>query len=77
MIRISAIEKALPDDVRKTARSHPFVTIAAGALVGYYLGRNHGRTILSALVAFGLSAGTSTARKMLGVESPPRLARVR
>lgn len=77
MIRISALEKALPDDVRKTARSHPFLAITAGAIVGYYLGRSHGRMILSALVALGISAGTSTARKMLGVAEPPRLARVR
>jgi hypothetical protein len=77
MIRISAIEEALPDDVRKATRSHPFLVIAAGALAGFYLGRSHGRAILSALVGVGITAGASSARKILGVESSPRLARAR
>jgi hypothetical protein len=77
MIRISAIEEALPDDLRKATRAHPFLVIAAGALVGFYLGRSHGRAILSALVGVGITAGASSARKMLDVESSPRLARAR
>ncbi|HEY6066310.1 MAG TPA: hypothetical protein VIY96_09155 [Thermoanaerobaculia bacterium] len=77
MLRISAIEKALPDDLRRTARDHPFLVIAVGTFAGYYLGRNHGRTILSALISLGIAAGTSTARRMLGVEPSPRLARAR
>ncbi|HEV8610928.1 MAG TPA: hypothetical protein VGS98_12790 [Thermoanaerobaculia bacterium] len=77
MMRISAIEKAMPDDVRRTAREHPFLVIAAGALAGYYLGKSHGRAILSALVSVGITAGASSARRMLGVEPSPRLARAR
>jgi hypothetical protein len=77
MIRVEAIEEALPKDVRKTIRSHPFLVLSAGALVGYYLGRNHGRGLLTALVGVGISAGTSSARKMLGVEPPRRAARAR
>ena len=56
MIRISAIEEALPDDLRKATRAHPFLVIAAGALAGFYLGRSHGRAILSALVGVGITA---------------------
>lgn len=68
MIRIKAIEKALPDDVRRTARDHPFLVIVAGSLVGFYLGRSHGRALLTVLVGVGISAGASSARRMLGVE---------
>jgi len=78
VIRVSAIERALPDDVRRTAREHPFLVIAAGALAGFYLGRSHGRAILSALISVGIAAGTSSARRMLGVQPPSsRLARAR
>jgi hypothetical protein len=68
MIRVKAIEKALPDDVRRTVRDHPFLTIAAGALAGFYLGRSHGRALLAALIGVGISAGAASARRMLGVE---------
>jgi hypothetical protein len=78
MIRVSAIEKAVPDDVRRSVREHPFLMIAAGALAGFYLGRSHGRVILSALISVGIAAGTSTARRMLGIEpSSSRTARAR
>lgn len=77
MIRVTAIEEALPDDLRKAIRSQPFLVIAAGALAGFYLGRSHGRAILSALVGIGITAGASRARRMLGVEPSPRLARAR
>ena len=77
MIRVPAIEKAMPDDVRRTTREHPFLVLAAGALAGFYLGRSHGRAILSALVSVGITAGASNARRMLGVEPSPRLARAR
>ena len=68
MIRVSALEKALPDDVRKTVRQHPVIALAAGALAGYYLGRSYGKEILTALVGVGISAGATNARRMLGVE---------
>ena len=72
MLRVSAIESALPDDLRRTFRDHPILAITAGALVGFYLGRSHGREILSALVGVGLTAGASSARRMLGVAPEPR-----
>jgi hypothetical protein len=75
MIRVSALEKALPDDVRRTVRQHPVITLAAGALAGYYLGRSYGKEILTALVGVGISAGATNARRMLGVE--PRDSRRR
>jgi hypothetical protein len=75
MIRVAAIEEALPRDLRRTVRDHPALAITAGALVGWYLGSHHGRQILSALVGVGLSVGASNARRMLGVEDPARRAR--
>ncbi|HMA17802.1 MAG TPA: hypothetical protein VKS03_05115 [Thermoanaerobaculia bacterium] len=77
MFRIAAIEKALPDELRRTLRDHPFLAIAAGALAGFYLGQSHGREILRAMVGVGLTAGAASARRMLGAEPPPRLARAR
>jgi uncharacterized membrane protein YebE (DUF533 family) len=74
MLRVSAIESALPDDLRRTFRDHPILAITAGALVGFYLGRSHGREILSALVGVGLTAGASSVRRMLGVAPEPRRA---
>jgi hypothetical protein len=70
LVRISSLEKALPDDVRRTVRDHPFLAIVAGALAGFYVGRSHGREILTALVGVGVSAGAANARRLLGV--PPR-----
>jgi hypothetical protein len=68
MIRVSALERALPDDLRRTVRDHPVIAIAAGALAGFYLGRAYGREILTALLGVGISAGATNARRMLGVE---------
>jgi hypothetical protein len=73
LVRISSLEKALPDDVRRTVRDHPLLTIVAGALAGFYVGRSHGREILTALVGVGVSAGAANARRLLGVE--PRRGR--
>lgn len=75
MIRVAAIEEALPRDLRRSIRDHPVLAITVGALVGWYLGNHHGRQTLSALVGVGLSVGASNARRMLGVEDPARRAR--
>ena len=69
MFRIPAIEKALPDDVRRTARDHPVIALTLGAIVGFYLGRSHGRELLSAGAALAISAGLTRARGALGIES--------
>lgn len=76
MFRITPLEKALPDDVRRTARDHPLIALTLGAVVGFYLGRSHGREILSAVAALGISAALTSARRTLGVE-PRRSARDR
>jgi hypothetical protein len=76
MIRVPALEKALPDDIRRTVREHPVVAIGAAAIAGFYLGRAYGREILTALVGVGISAGATNARRMLGVE-PSRDSRRR
>jgi len=73
LVRISSLEKALPDDVRRTVRDHPLLAIVAGALAGYSIGRSYGREILTALVGVGVSAGAANARRLRGVE--PRRAR--
>ena len=75
MLRISALEKAVPDDIRRTVRDHPVIALGVGALAGYYLGRSFGKEILTALVGVGISAGATNARRMLGVE--PRDSRRR
>lgn len=75
MVRISALEKAVPDDIRRTVRDHPVIALGVGALAGYYLGRSFGKEILTALVGVGISAGATNARRMLGVE--PRDSRRR
>ena len=75
MVRISALEKAVPDDIRRTVRDHPVIALAAGALAGYYLGKSFGKEILTALVGVGISAGATNARRMLGVQ--PRDSRRR
>lgn len=75
MLRISALEKAVPDDIRRTVRDHPVIALAAGALAGYYLGKSFGKEILTALVGVGISAGATNARRMLGVQ--PRESRRR
>jgi hypothetical protein len=75
MVRISALEKAVPDDIRRTVRDHPVIALAVGALAGYYLGKGFGKEILAALVSVGISAGATNARRMLGVE--PRDSRRR
>jgi uncharacterized membrane protein YebE (DUF533 family) len=73
LVRISSLEKALPDDVRRTVRDHPLLAIVAGALAGFCIGRSYGREILTALVSVGVSAGAANARRLLGVE--PRRGR--
>jgi hypothetical protein len=73
LVRISSLEKALPDDVRRTVRDHPLLAMVAGALAGFYVGRSHGPEILSALVGVGVAAGAANARRLLGVE--PRRGR--
>lgn len=75
MLRISALEKAVPDDIRRTVRDHPVIALGAGALAGYYLGKTFGKEILTALVGVGISAGATNARRMLGVQ--PRDSRRR
>ena len=72
MVRISALEKAVPGDIRRSVRDHPVIALAAGALAGYYLGKGFGKEILAALVSVGISAGATNARRMLGVEPRAR-----
>lgn len=67
MIRIEALEKTLPKEWRRTVRDHPLLAAAAGAVVGVYLGRNHGRQLLAAIVSSGLAFGAESVRGALGL----------
>jgi hypothetical protein len=58
-MRIAAIESALPRDWREIIRSHPFLSLVAAAVVGAYLGRNHGREVLAAASSAGIAVGTA------------------
>ena len=69
MIRIAPLEKALPKEWRQTVRDHPWVSISAAAVAGVYLGRNHGRQLLAALVGVGLTVASETVRRALGLAS--------
>ena len=72
MLRIEALEDSLPKKWRRTVRDHPWIAIAAAASAGFYLGRNHGRQLLAALVSVGLSVGVESVRRAAGVSSSPR-----
>lgn len=69
MIRIEALEKSLPKDWRRLVRDHPFLATAAGAIAGVYIGRNHGRQLMAAIVSSGLAFGAESVRGALGLPS--------
>ena len=59
MIRIEAIERALPRDWRAIIRDHPFLSLAVAAAAGVYLGRNHSRELLGAVTTAGVGLGSA------------------
>jgi len=71
MIRIEPIENTLPKDWRRAVRDHPWLSVCAAAAVGFYLGRNHGRQLLSSLVSVGVAVGVEQLRRAVGIEKPP------
>jgi hypothetical protein len=68
MLRIEALEDSLPKTWRRAVRDHPWLAVSAAAGTGFYLGRNHGRQLLSALVSVALSVGVESVRRAMGVE---------
>ncbi|MBC8645550.1 MAG: hypothetical protein H7X85_00180 [Thermoanaerobaculia bacterium] len=69
MIRIEPLEKTLPKDWRRTVREHPWLSLTAAVAAGVYLGRNHGRQLLAAVVSSGLAFGVESVRGALGLPS--------
>ena len=67
MIRIEPLEKTLPKDWRRTVREHPWLALTAAVAAGVYLGRNHGRQLLAAVVSSGLAFGVESVRGALGL----------
>lgn len=70
MIRIEPLEESLPKDWRRAIRDHPLLSMAGAAVVGLYIGRNHGRQLLAALVSSGIAFGVESVRGALGLRSP-------
>lgn len=71
MIRIEPIENTLPKDWRRAIRDHPWLSVGVAAAVGFYLGRNHGRQLLSSLASVGVAVGIEQLRRAVGIEKPP------
>jgi hypothetical protein len=66
MLRIEPIERALPSDWKRVVRDQPLLAICAAAATGIYLGRHHGRRLLSAFVSVGIATAVETARQRFG-----------
>jgi uncharacterized membrane protein YebE (DUF533 family) len=66
MVRVEPLEKALPPDWRRLVRDQPLLSVVAGFVAGVYLGRRHGRQLLSALVSIGIAAAVDGAQKRFG-----------
>jgi len=47
-------------------RDQPILAVAAAFAAGVYLGKHHGRQMLSALVSVGLAAAVEGVRKRVG-----------
>ena len=71
MIRIEPVEESLPKEWRRAVRDHPWISVSTAAAAGVYLGRNHGRQLLAALVSVGLAVGVETFRRAMGMEAAP------
>jgi hypothetical protein len=66
MLRIEPIERALPSDWKRVVRDQPLLAICAAAAAGIYLGRHHGRRLLSAFVSVGVATAADAARQRFG-----------
>jgi hypothetical protein len=69
VIRIEPLEQSLPKDWRRSIRDHPLLSMAGAAIVGVYIGRNHGRQLLAAFVSSGIAFGVESVRGALGLRS--------
>jgi hypothetical protein len=67
MTRVEPIEKALPSEWKKVVRDQPLLAVCAAFAAGVYLGRHHGRQLLSALVSVGIATAVDAGRRRLGL----------
>jgi hypothetical protein len=57
-----------PLDWQRLVREHPLPALAIAALGGYWLGRHHGKEVLSAVSAFAATAVSEQVNELLGDE---------
>ena len=69
MVRIEAIERAIPRDWRRIICEHPWLSLAVGATAGAYLGRNHSRLLLSAVTTAGIAVVSQKWRELTGTDA--------
>jgi hypothetical protein len=61
MTRVEPIERAMPPEWKRVVRDQPLLSLCAAFAAGVYLGRHHGRQLLSALVSVGISSALARA----------------
>jgi hypothetical protein len=66
MTRVEPIERALPSDWKRVIRDQPLLSVFAALAVGIYLGKHHGRQLLSAAVSLALTTAIEGAKHRFG-----------
>ncbi len=67
MIRIEPIERAVPSEWKRVVRDQPLLSVCAALAAGVYLGRRHGRQLLSTLVSVGIASTMEGVRRRFGL----------
>lgn len=67
MIRVEPIEHAVPSEWKRVVRDQPLLSVCAALAAGVYLGRRHGRQLLSALVSLGIASTVDGMRRRFGL----------
>jgi len=67
LTRIEPIERAMPSEWKKVVRDQPLLALCGAFAIGVYLGKHHGRQLLSALVSVGISTAVDTGRRRFGL----------
>ena len=66
MTRVEPIERALPSDWKRVIRDQPLLSVCAALAAGIYLGKHHGRQLLSAAVSLGLTMAVEGTKRRFG-----------
>ncbi|MDQ2979158.1 MAG: hypothetical protein M3R62_08050 [Acidobacteriota bacterium] len=66
MTRVEPIERALPSDWKRVIRDQPLLSVCAALAAGIYLGKHHGRQLLSAAVSLALTTAIEGAKQRFG-----------